>query len=54
MVRADSGFYTEALMSYLEEQQLNYIMAVRIDIPTKVPHRSAQKYAINSGAKVAS
>ena|GEM_PF-1738625 len=25
-----------------------------VDIPTKVPHRSAQKFAINSGAKVAS
>ena len=30
LVRADSGFYTEALMSYLEEEQLNYIMAVRM------------------------
>jgi peptide subunit release factor 1 (eRF1) len=29
LVRADSGFYTEALQSYLEEKQLNYIMAVK-------------------------
>lgn len=28
-------------------------LAANVDIPTKVPHRSAQKYAINSGAKVA-
>jgi len=28
--------------------------SISIDIPTKVPHRSAQKFAINSGAKVAS
>jgi integrase len=27
---------------------------ILLDIPTKVPHRSAQKYAINSGAKVSS
>lgn len=30
LVRADSGFYTNGLMSYLEEEQLNYIMAVRM------------------------
>lgn len=30
LVRADSGFYTEELMSYLEEEKLNYIMAVRM------------------------
>lgn len=32
---------------------LNKILNSIIDIPTKVPHRSARKYAINSGAKVA-
>lgn len=30
LVRADSGFYTEELLSYLEQEQLNYIMAVRM------------------------
>ena len=30
LVRADSGFYTEELMSYLEEERLNYIMAVKM------------------------
>lgn len=30
LVRADSGFYTEEIMSYLEEEKLNYIMAVRM------------------------
>jgi Transposase DDE domain group 1 len=30
LVRADSGFYTEELMSYLESEKLNYIMAVRM------------------------
>lgn len=30
LVRADSGFYTEELMSYLESKELNYIMAVRM------------------------
>ena len=30
LVRADSGFYTEELMSYLEEKELNYVMAVRM------------------------
>jgi len=30
LVRADSGFYTEELLSYLEEQTLNYVMAVRM------------------------
>ncbi|TRX48816.1 transposase, partial [Fulvivirga sp. M361] len=30
LVRADSGFYTEELLSYLEEKQHNYIMAVRM------------------------
>lgn len=30
LVRADSGFYTEELLSYLEENSRNYIMAVRM------------------------
>lgn len=30
LVRADSGFYTEELLTYLEEEHLNYIMAVRM------------------------
>jgi len=30
LVRADSGFYTEELLSYLEEKELNYVMAVRM------------------------
>ena len=30
LVRADSGFYTEDIMSYLETQRLNYIIAVRM------------------------
>lgn len=30
LVRADSGFYTEQIMSYLESKSLNYIMAVRM------------------------
>ncbi len=30
LVRADSGFYTEELLSYLEEEQHKYIMAVRM------------------------
>ena len=30
LVRADSGFYTEELLSYLESEKLNYIMAARM------------------------
>lgn len=30
LVRADSGFYTENLLSYLESKKLNYIMAARM------------------------
>jgi hypothetical protein len=30
LVRADSGFYTEELLSYLESESLNYIMAARM------------------------
>lgn len=30
LVRADSGFYTETLMSYLEEKALNFIIAARM------------------------
>ena len=30
LVRAASGFYTEELMRYLESEQLNYLMAVRM------------------------
>lgn len=30
LVRADSGFYTDELLSYLEEEQLNYIIATRM------------------------
>ncbi len=30
LVRADSGFYTEELMGYLEEERLHYIMAARM------------------------
>ncbi len=30
MVRADSGFYTQDLLTYLESKQLNYIMAARM------------------------
>ena len=30
LVRADSGFYTEEILSYLEEESLNYVMAVRM------------------------
>ncbi|TRX48069.1 IS1380 family transposase [Fulvivirga sp. M361] len=30
LVRADSGFYTEDIMSYLEQEQLSYILAVRM------------------------
>ena len=30
LVRADSGFYTEELLSYLEQKQHNYIIAVRM------------------------
>ena len=30
LVRADSGFYTEELMNYLESESLNYIIAVRM------------------------
>lgn len=30
LVRADSGFYTEDILAYLEEEQLNYILAVRM------------------------
>ncbi len=30
LVRADSGFYNEELMSYLEAEKLDYIMAVRM------------------------
>ncbi|WP_209332997.1 IS1380 family transposase [Lunatimonas salinarum] len=30
LVRADSGFYTEELLSYLEQEKHNYIMAVRM------------------------
>ncbi len=30
LVRADSGFYTEELMSYLEDNQLNYIISAKM------------------------
>lgn len=30
LVRADSGFYTQQLLDYLEEERLSYIMAVRM------------------------
>lgn len=30
LVRADSGFYTQELLAYLESKQLNYIMATRM------------------------
>ena len=30
LIRADSGFYTEDILSYLEDSQKNYIMAVRM------------------------
>ncbi|KOH45577.1 IS1380 family transposase [Sunxiuqinia dokdonensis] len=30
LVRADSGFYTEEILSYIEEQNLNYIIATRM------------------------
>ena len=30
LVRADSGFYNESIMSYLEQEQLNFILAVRM------------------------
>lgn len=30
LVRADSGFYTDELLNYLEERQHNYIMAVKM------------------------
>jgi hypothetical protein len=30
LVRADSGFYTEEILSYLEEERLNYVIAVRM------------------------
>ncbi len=30
LVRADSGFYTEEILSYLEQQNLNYIIATRM------------------------
>lgn len=30
LVRADSGFYTDELLSYLEGEQLNYIIAARM------------------------
>lgn len=30
LVRADSGFYTEKILSYLEHQSLNYIIATRM------------------------
>ena len=30
LVRADSGFYTQDLLGYLEDKQLNYIMAARM------------------------
>ena len=30
LVRADSGFYTQELLDYLEDEQLNYIMATRM------------------------
>jgi len=30
LVRADSGFYTEDILSYLEQEQKNYVIAVRM------------------------
>lgn len=30
LIRADSGFYTDELLSYLEDEQLNYIIATRM------------------------
>jgi hypothetical protein len=30
LIRADSGFYTEEILSYIEEQRLNYIIATRM------------------------
>lgn len=48
LVRADSGFYTEELMSYLEEQQLNYIMAVRM-----YPNVKSEVWAIKDWIRLA-
>ena len=48
LVRADSGFYTEELMSYLEEQQLNYIMAVRM-----YPNLKSEVWAIKDWIRLA-
>ncbi len=35
MVRADSDFYTEEILSYLKQQNLNYIIKMRIDSNVK-------------------
>jgi hypothetical protein len=48
LVRADSGFYTEELMSYLEEQRLNYIMAVRM-----YPNVKSEVHAVKDWIKLA-
>jgi len=55
--------FSDQPWNYQNPQKSNLILVydwngnsikVLVDIPTKVPHRSAQKFAINSGAKVAS
>ncbi len=35
LVRADSGFYTEEILSYIESQNLNYIIATRMYLNIK-------------------
>ena len=47
LVRTDSGFYTEELMSYLESEKLNYIMAVRMYPNVKYNIRFARVGSIN-------
>lgn len=48
LVRADSGFYTEELMSYLEEEQFNYIIAVKM-----YPNVKSEVWAIKDWIKLA-
>ncbi len=55
LVRADSGFYTEELMSDLEEEKLNYIMAVRMyplsNFFKRIAFRKGRTSAISATAR---
>lgn len=49
LVRADSGFYTEGILSYLEQQQLNYIIATRM-----YPNVKSEVYGLDNWISICS